>query len=116
MSEKGANYEKIAALFLEKVFGYTILELNFKSRYGEIDIIAKDGETLVFVEVKYRKSERYGYPEEFVNLKKQYKILQTARYFMLKSHSGDETPIRFDVVSILGDKIKVIKDAFQCTR
>ena len=89
--------------------------MNFKSRFGEIDIIAKDAETLVFIEVKYRKSSSFGYPEEFVNLKKQHKILQTARYFMLKSHSDVETPIRFDVVSILGDKIKVIKDAFQCT-
>ena len=55
---KGAYYEQIAAAYLSKCLGYDILELNFKSRFGEIDIIAKDGEYLVFVEVKYRDNSQ----------------------------------------------------------
>ncbi|MCR4781162.1 MAG: YraN family protein [Lachnospiraceae bacterium] len=110
--QKGAYYEKIASVYLEQYMGYDILELNFKCRFGEIDIIAKDEDTLVFVEVKYRENDKHGMPEEFCDIKKQKKILQTARVFMLKSHSGFDIPVRFDVVSILGDKIKVIKNAF----
>jgi len=109
---KGAYYEQIAAAYLSKCLGYDILELNFTSRFGEIDIIARDGEYLVFVEVKYRDNSDHGMPEEYCDLKKQRKIVSSARVFMLKSHSDLDVPIRFDVVSILGDKIKVIKDAF----
>ena len=68
----GSRYEEETAAFLQKN-GYRILEKNFRDRRGEIDLIAKDGRTLVFVEVKYRKNARNGYPEEAVDTRKHTK-------------------------------------------
>ena len=70
---KGAEYEARAAEFLESR-GYEILERNFRCAYGEIDLIARQGSGLIFVEVKYRKNRRAGLPEEAVSLLKQQKI------------------------------------------
>ena len=88
----GTHYEDIAVKFLEEN-KYTILERNFRFHRDEIDIIAKDDDTIVFVEVKYRSSEIKGYPSEAVDYK-------------------TDVPCRFDVVGILGDKIEHIKNAF----
>lgn len=107
----GSEYEKIAAEYLHNS-GYEILFLNFRSKTGEIDIISMDGNTLVFVEVKYRSSAKYGYPEEAVDYRKQIKIRKTAMYYMMKEKYCDNTSVRFDVISILGKEIKHIKDAF----
>ena len=74
----GSRYEEETAAFLQKN-GYRILEKNFRDRRGEIDLIAKDGRTLVFVEVKYRKNVRNGYPEEAVDTRKQKKIREIGR-------------------------------------
>ena len=73
----GTKEEALAAAFLEKQ-GYQILERNFRCRLGEIDLIARDGSTLVFVEVKYRKNADFGTPAEAVNRKKQLTICETA--------------------------------------
>lgn len=72
--------------------GYRILEKNFRDRRGEIDLIAKDGRTLVFVEVKYRKNARNGYPEEAVDTRKQKKIRETAAYYVYKNRIPEYTP------------------------
>ena len=80
----GSRYEEETAAFLQKN-GYRILEKNFRDRRGEIDLIAKDGRTLVFVEVKYRKNARNGYPEEAVDTRKQKKIRETAAYYVYKT-------------------------------
>ena len=69
----GTEEEALAAVFL-KAQGYEILEQNFRCRLGEIDIIARDGSALVFIEVKYRRNAAYGTPAEAVNLRKQQKI------------------------------------------
>ena len=66
----GTDYEDIACDYLQKA-GYVILDRNFRSKKGEIDIVAKDNDVIVFVEVKYRKSNSYGYSAEAVNYKKQ---------------------------------------------
>ena len=95
--------------YLEKNY-YQIIERNFFCRFGEIDIIARDGNYLVFVEVKYRKSENYGMPIEAVDFRKQNKIRGVANYYLLKT--GYNKAVRFDIIGILGEKITHIKNAF----
>ena len=107
----GMENEQRAVKYLEAQ-GYTILERNFRCRTGEIDIVAEDGYTLVFVEVKYRSSSAYGEPEEAVDFRKQRKICRTADYYRLTYRTAPERPCRFDVVAITGGKIRLIKNAF----
>lgn len=109
--QTGSRYEQEAAAFLEQQ-GYQIIERNYRDRRGEIDIIARDGNCLVFVEVKYRKDAKNGYPEEAVGYYKQQRIRHTAEYYLLRHHLGEDMPCRFDVVSILGTEIRLIRDAF----
>lgn len=109
--QTGSRYEDIAAAFLEQQ-GYQILERNYRDRRGEIDIIAKEDGILVFVEVKYRKNNRKGYPEEAVDITKQQHIRHTAQYYLYQKRCSDAVPCRFDVVSVLGDEIRLIRDAF----
>lgn len=106
----GAEYEKIAGEYL-KAQGYEIIEYNFYSRSGEIDIIARHDEYLVFVEVKYRDNDHAGHPFEAVSISKQRTMSKCASYYMKKNRLYD-VPVRFDVVGILGDKIEVISNAF----
>ena len=108
--EVGANYEKIAGEYLI-LQGYEIIEYNFYSRIGEIDIVAKHNGYLVFVEVKYRENEEKGHPLEAISLKKQRSISKCAFYYLQK-HKVQEEAVRFDVVGILGNKIQVIQNAF----
>lgn len=107
----GTAYEKAAGVYLETQ-GYRILEYNFRNRRGEIDIVARDGRCLVFVEVKYRKDDRAGNPLEAVDYRKQRSICRTARYYLMAHHLGMDTPCRFDVVAVEGKKIRIVKDAF----
>ncbi len=109
--EKGSRYENMAAVYLQKE-GYQILEKNFRRKTGEIDLIARDGIYLVFVEVKYRKDRAKGEPQEAVTQKKQQRIWRTAQYYMMENKIAEDVPCRFDVISFLGDKIKHIKNAF----
>ena len=108
----GSVYEQSAARFL-KDKGYSILEMNFRCRFGEIDIIAKDGSVLVFAEVKYRASSGSGFPSEAVNYRKQSTICKVADRYMLKHGLYDNTPCRFDIISVLGDEIRHIENAFE---
>ena len=110
----GAAYEKIAAAHLISK-GYEILEFNFRCRAGEIDIIAKDGEYIVFVEVKYRASLRNGSPLEAVSIQKQKTISKCAMYYLMKKGFID-VPVRFDVVGILGKEKEHIINAFDFIR
>lgn len=97
----GAEYEQIAGTYL-KSCGYQILQYNYRCRQGEIDIIAKDGEYLVFCEVKFRADLSNGRPEEAVDMRKQRTISRCAlHYVAVNGLSG--TPCRFDVVGILGN-------------
>lgn len=107
----GAEKEQMAAEFLEKQ-GYRILEKNFRCRQGEIDLIARDGRYLVFVEVKYRADGRSGEPEEAVNASKQYVIRRVAAYYLYRNRLPESTPCRFDVVGIKGEEIRLTKNAF----
>ena len=107
----GSKYEQAAGEFLIKK-GYRIIAYNYRCKLGEIDIIALDGDELVFVEVKYRASSRYGSPMEAVDYRKQNKIYMVANYYLMEQHISKYTKVRFDVVGILGKEITLIKNAF----
>lgn len=109
--ETGSHYEELAARYLEEQ-QYKILEKNYRIRTGEIDLIAMDGTCLVFVEVKYRKDHSLGDPLEAVDIRKQRRICQTARYYIYKK-GYDQIPCRFDVIGITGTQIRHIKNAFE---
>ena len=110
--KKGDYFEHLAADYLAEK-GYCIREKNFRCRYGEIDIIAEKEGVIVFVEVKYRKAEGSGLPEEAVNKTKQKTICFVALFY-LKSHSRIlDVPVRFDVIGINGSKtINHVENAF----
>ena len=110
----GQRGEGIALSFL-KTKGYEIIERNYKTPLGEIDIIARDSDVLVFVEVKTRESIEFGLPFESVNRKKRRKIAGVALSYLRRY--DDLPPCRFDVLSIYyrnGDpEFMLIKDAFE---
>ena len=97
-----------------KIKGYYILERNFKCKMGEIDIIAKDKNEIVFVEVKTRTSFKYGMPSEAINYNKREHIYRVARYYILKNNLVNDA-IRFDAIEVIvGNKFYIhhIKEAF----
>lgn len=112
--EVGKSGEE-AAVELLKASGYKILARNYKTRIGEIDIIAFQGDTLCFIEVKSRNSLRFGLPQEAVSAEKQRQISKAALSF-LKSNNLLNRKARFDVVSVLyskdGPKLDLIRNAF----
>lgn len=108
---EGAHYEQLAGGYLERL-GYRILEYNFRCRTGEIDLIARQGNILVFVEVKRRTGRGAGGPFEAVDAKKQRTICRCADFYRLKRQIPEQTDCRFDVVGIAGEEITLIQDAF----
>ena len=100
--------EEIASNYLKKK-GYKILERQYKSQYGEIDIIAEHKKTLVFVEVKARRSDDFGLPEEAVDERKLEKIIATGNCYQQKLKSKFED-VQVDVVSIIINKEFQIKE------
>ncbi len=111
----GKESEILAVQYLRKQ-GYKILETNFKTMLGEIDIIAKDKGTLVFVEVKSRHTGRFGSPKLSVTYKKQKKISMVALSYLKSTHQLN-VKARFDVVAITYEssnpKIEIVKNAFE---
>ena len=110
--------ERYAAEYLEKT-GYEIIRKNYKNRISEIDIIAKDGNTLCFIEVKTRKNKNFGTGADFVNRAKVDKMILGARSFMQTYNVTCD--VRFDVVEVYGEvmqsgfcvsEINIIKNAF----
>ena len=112
--ESGIKAEELAKQHLEQQ-GLVTLTRNFRCRQGEIDLIMRQGKTLVFVEVRYRKSAAFGSPAETVTKSKQQKIITAANYYLTGCGQHD-MGCRFDVVAITGQhpaKIEWITDAFQ---
>lgn len=107
----GTKYEDIACDFLKEQ-GIEILERNFRSRFGEIDIVAKEGETLLFIEVKYRSGRGSGAPEEAVTPRKMKTIRFVSLHYLMKHECSEDVPVRYDVVAIEGSEIRYIKNAF----
>lgn len=109
----GKQGEEIAVKYLTDK-GYEILERNWRNRHKEVDIIAKDGRELVFVEVKTRKSNNYGEPDLAVNKQKQRLLISAANAYIFRNNM--DLDARFDIISIIlsdGEpKIDHIEDAF----
>lgn len=99
--------EQAAATYLSQS-GYTILERKYRRKIGEIDIIAKINQTLVFIEVKTRSSTRYGFPAEAVTYRKQQKIMYTALCY-LQQIKQEDACCRFDVIEIFLTDLDVVK-------
>jgi putative endonuclease len=112
----GQSSEALAAAFL-RLSGYRIVQLNYRTPLGEIDIIATEGKVLVFVEVKARRSTRRGSPKAAVTPAKRRKISMVALTY-LKSNGQADRSGRFDVVSIQyaaggPPRIEIVKNAFE---
>ena len=101
------SFGRIGQNFAEKYLrglGYKIIVKNFNTRWGEIDIIAKDGDCFVFVEVKTRRDTEYGAPEEAVTKTKQRHLLAAAQIYLSKIHRIND-PWRVDVIALIGDGV-----------
>lgn len=112
MTSSGAAAEQLAAAFLQRQ-GLKLLEQNYRCRFGEIDLVLQDREVLVFVEVRLRRSERFGGAAASVTPHKQAKLLHAARHYL--SGRSNPPPCRFDVVllcGMAGEDMEWIKDAF----
>lgn len=111
----GKRGEELAVAYLGKA-GYRIIERNYRCLFGEIDIVAEEGETLVFVEVKSRRSDAYGAPQLAVGHQKQKKISRVSLHY-LAEHQLRHRPARFDVVAVklmpAGHRIELIRNAFE---
>ncbi len=111
----GEDTELLACEFLETQ-GAVILERNFRCKMGEVDIIARDGKYLCFIEVKFRSDISFGEPYEAVNYKKQKRICKVSEFYLYSKYKSLDTSVRYDVVAISPkDKMltfKWIKNAF----
>lgn len=114
----GTKGEREAEKIL-KGAGYKIVERNFTSTFGEIDLIATDGETLVFIEVKTRTNSAFGTGSEAVDARKQRRIVKSSMEYLAQKWRGPEPLVRYDVVSVMVSKegggeftTEIIKDAF----
>lgn len=114
-TQYGQEGEAVAARHLKKC-GYKILERNYRNSIGEIDIIASDSDTIVFVEVKTRRNDRFGDPKWAVTFRKQQKISMVALSY-LKEFRMSDRKARFDVVTVTEDlkkpTVEIIKNAFE---
>lgn len=99
--EAGDEAENAAAAFLAAK-GMRIVERNFRARAGEIDIVGREGEVLVFAEVRFREGEDFGGPEETVGFPKRRKIASAAREYLRRVPSDSWKEARFDVVAVVG--------------
>jgi len=111
----GVRGEALAWNFLRKQ-GYEIVEKNYRTRLGEIDVVARKQGTLVFIEVKTRRNHRFGLPEEAVDWKKRRKLARVAESF-LQTRKLENTPSRFDILSLTWDGVGepefvLLEDAF----
>ena len=115
--ERGIEGEDIAARALKKS-RYKIIERNYRTPVGEIDIIARDRKCLVFVEVRTRSSVEFGLPQETVVARKRQRICRAAKWYLQKEHA-DDAECRFDIVAVVLDEkqkkpqVEIIRNAFR---
>ena len=107
----GTNWEKLVKEYLQE-HKVIILEHSFRCRSGEIDLIGKDGEYLVFFEVKYRSNSEHGCAEEAVDCRKQIKICRVSDYYRYTHGISEHTDVRYDVIAVNGDELLWYKNAF----
>lgn len=111
--KQGALAEQIAATFLQHQ-GLILIEKNFRSKYGEIDLIMRDGNALVFVEVRLRASQKFGGAAASISKSKQQKLSNTAEFY-LQQHNQPDFSCRFDVILMQAadaNAVEWIKNAF----
>ena len=99
--------EQLAASHLERL-GISVLERNYRCRAGEIDLVAQDGEELVFVEVRTRTSTAFGLPEDSITPRKQRKLAECALSY-LAAHTAHGRPWRIDVIAVQLDRGRVVR-------
>lgn len=99
--EQGEYTENLACQYLKNK-GFKLIEKNFNCRVGEIDLIMKDNDNLVFVEVRYRRNNDFGSGAESITASKQSKLIKTASLYLQQHAKLNKLPSRFDVVSISG--------------
>lgn len=109
--QRGAAAERDAARLLVSA-GYEIIERNFRCKLGELDIVARDGDTLVFVEVRSRSDGDHGDAVEMIRRTKQRRVVRVARYYLATATPRFER-CRFDIVAITGGEAILLKDAFR---
>ncbi len=113
--QSGAAAEEKAKCYLERR-GLKTLERNFHCRRGEIDLVMQEADTLVFVEVRFRRDNRFGSAQESVTRSKQQRIIAAARLFLGSRQQWIDAPCRFDVLAISGqhqENIDWVRDAFR---
>ncbi|MDZ7803194.1 YraN family protein [Thiohalophilus sp.] len=101
-AQRGNQAEQLARRYLERQ-GLRFEQANFRCRRGEIDLIMRDGDSLVFVEVRYRRNDRYGSAAETVDRQKQRKLVTTALFYLQNNPKQARLTSRFDVVAISGE-------------
>lgn len=106
---KGTFYESAVVEYLKQQ-GINIIEKNFRTRRGEIDLIGEDKDTIIFFEVKYRKNSSFGSPLAAIDIRKQRRIIGTAKYYL--AYRPTDKYVRFDAIGITGYDIEWIKNAF----
>jgi len=112
----GKQAEDLACRYLKQQ-GLRLLQQNYNTRFGEIDLVMQDRDTTVFVEVRYRKHSDVVDPLSSIDRHKQLKLIRTARYYLQAQPNADLLPARFDVIAISGQgtqpQIQWIKNAFE---
>ncbi|MEC5319939.1 YraN family protein [Brenneria populi subsp. brevivirga] len=110
--ERGADYEQLARRYLERA-GLTFVAANVTLRGGELDLIMRDRQTWVFVEVRYRRNASFGDAAASVTRRKQQRLLHAAAVWLAQRGAGFETAdCRFDVVAITGGQVSWLPNAF----
>lgn len=113
---RGAEAEERACRYLQQQ-GLHLVERNYRCQRGEIDLIMRDGASMVFVEVRYRRSARFGSGAESIDRRKQAKLVAAASHYLQAHREAAKRPARFDVVSIApdgnGNEINWIRNAFE---
>ena len=107
----GSDTEERAVRFLQEN-GYSLVMQNYRCKAGEIDIIAFEGGELVFAEVKFRRTEKFGRPEEAVDARKQMRIRKAAQWYLMTQDLSPETPVRFDVIAMDPWEVRIYRNAF----
>lgn len=117
-NQKGDFAETIASKYLQAQ-GLKLLKKNFSCKFGEIDLIMEDHDTLVFIEVRYRKQTNYGHPLDTINYQKQKKIIKAAHYYLMQQTGYNQWPCRIDAVAIHSqtcsgqDQVQWVKNAIE---
>src|SRR3989344_4863812 len=112
-NSQGKHAENFACRFLEQQ-GLILIQKNFRTKMGEIDLIMRDGPAVVFVEVRYRKHSHFGGCAESIDIKKQQKLIKSASCYLQSHRALDQIPARFDLVFFDGEmKLHWVKNAFE---